>query len=114
MNKFAMVSLMIISASHVTGCLLVIAGAAGEAGYIAGQDRSAGTTMSDQLITTKIKTKLIADEIVKARNVNVDTYDGVVTLRGIVFSSRQKARAQSLARETTGVKKVISHLKISP
>lgn len=63
--------------------------------------------------TSKVKTKLIADSLVKARNVNVDTSNGVVTLRGIVFSSQQEARAILLARETKGVKKVISHLKIS-
>ena len=113
MRKLVPILLIALWASQLSGCLLVVAGAAGEAGYVASQERTAKTTMSDQLISTKIKTKLIGDEAIKARNINVDTYDGVVTLRGIVFSSAQKARAKSLANETKGVKKVVSHLKIS-
>ncbi len=112
--KTVFILLIALSTFGLHGCLLLVAGGAAEAGYVAGQDRSAGTTISDQWITSKVKTKLIADKLVKARNVNVDTSDGVVTLRGIVFSSRQEARATLLARETKGVKKVISHLKISP
>lgn len=111
--RTVLILLLALSTFGLHGCLLLVAGGAAEAGYVAGQDRSAGTTISDQWVTSKVKTKLIADSLVKARNVNVDTSNGVVTLRGIVFSSQQDARAILLARETKGVKKVISHLKIS-
>ena len=57
--------------------------------------------------------KLIAEGEVKARNINVDTSGGVVTLRGIVFSSKEARRAVALAKETKGVKKVVSHLKVT-
>jgi hyperosmotically inducible protein len=113
MRRLVPVLVIILLSFQLNGCLLAVAGAAGEAGYVAAQERSAKTTISDQLITTKVKTKLIGDEIVKARNVNVDTYDGVVTLRGIVFSPKQRVRAKSIASETIGVKRVVSHLKVS-
>jgi osmotically-inducible protein OsmY len=113
MSRVGMIALIAASAFGLQGCLVAVAGGAGEAGYIASQDRSATTTISDQLITSKVKTKLIADDSVKARNVNVDTYAGVVTLRGIVFSSKQRARAKDIAGTTKGVKKVVSHLEIS-
>ncbi len=113
MRTVGFILVIALSTFGLHGCLLLVAGAAAEAGYLAGQDQSAGTTISDQWITAKVKTKLIADDLVKARNVNVDTSDGVVTLRGIVFSSQQEARAILLVQETMGVKKVISHLNIS-
>lgn len=97
---------------NLSGCLFLIAGGAAEGGYVAGKDQSAGTTISDQWITTKVKSKLIADEIVKARNINVDTAKGEVTLKGTVFSEKEKKRAIALAEKTKGVKKVISDLKI--
>ncbi len=108
-----LVPMLLLLSLELDGCLLLVAGGAAEAGYVAGQDQSAGTTVSDQWITTKVKSKLIADDMVKARNINVDTTAGVVTLRGIVFSSREKERAIVLARETKGVRRVTSHLKIS-
>ncbi len=108
-----LVMMLLLVSLELDGCLFLVAGGAGEAGYVAGQDQSAGTTISDQWITTKVKSKLIADGMVKARNINVDTTEGVVTLRGIVFSAREKGRAIALAQETTGVRRVSSHLKFS-
>lgn len=102
-----------LPAAHLSGCFWVVAGGAAEGGYVASKDQKAGTTISDQWITTKVKSKLIADDQVKARNINVDTSKGVVTLRGIVFSSKEARRAVALARETKGVKKVLSHLKVT-
>jgi len=41
-----------------------------------------GCAQSDAGITTAVKNKLIADDLVKARQINVDTADKVVTLTG--------------------------------
>ena len=113
MSKLGLIALIAASLFGLQGCLLLVAGGVGEAGYIASEDRGVKATMADQLISSKVKAKLIAEGSVKARNVNVDTREGVVTLRGIVFSSLQKARANEIARGTKGVKKVVSRLKIS-
>jgi len=43
-----------------------------------------GCSQSDSGITTSVKSKLVADDMVKARNINVDTRDRVVTLTGTV------------------------------
>jgi len=45
---------------------------------------SAGCAQSDAGITTAVKGKLVADDLVKARQINVDTKDKVVTLTGQV------------------------------
>lgn len=87
-------------------------GGAAEAGYVAGKKQPAGQTLTDQRITSSIKTKLIAEPDVAARNINVDTEKGVVTLRGVVNSPKQKEIAIKIARTTKGVKKVIDKLEI--
>jgi len=99
---------------NINGCLFLIAGGAAEGGYLAGKDQKASRTVSNQVITTKIKSKLIANRDVKARNINVDTSGGVVTLRGFVKTSEQAKKAVAIAKKTKGVKKVISKLTVSP
>ena len=99
----------------LSGCfLLVVGGGAAEGGYVAGKDQSAGQTMRDQAITAKIKTKLIGNSKVAARNINVDTDGGVVTLRGTVRSSKEASIAIKVARSTKGVKSVVSKLEVLP
>ena len=72
-------------------------------------NRSAGPTINDAAITTRIKTKLLADGIT---GTTVDTTNGVVTLTGSVASEEQKIKAQSHAQETEGVKSVKNELVI--
>lgn len=99
----------------LNGCFwLVVGGGAAEGGYIAGKDQSAGQTVRDQSITTKVKTKLIGNSDVAARNINVDTDAGVVTLRGTVRSSKEASIAVKIARGTKGVKAVVSKLEVLP
>jgi hyperosmotically inducible protein len=61
---------------------------------------------TDAGITTKVKSKLAADDVVKAHQIDVTTQEGVVTLTGNVDSEDAKQRAIQLARETEGVKDV--------
>jgi CBS domain-containing protein len=58
---------------------------------------------SDAGITTSVKSQLAADDLVKARNINVDTRDRVVTLTGEVGSTAEEAQALQIARNTKGV-----------
>ena len=62
-------------------------------------------------VTAKIKSKMALDDLVKARNIDVDTNGTVVTLTGIVGSEAERKRALELAKETEGVTSVIDHLK---
>lgn len=66
----------------------------------------------DGALTAKIKSKMALDDLVKARNIDVDTSNGVVTLRGEVESAAQRERALQLARETEGVTTVNDLLTI--
>jgi len=73
-----------------------------------------GCSQSDSGVTTSVKTKLMADELVKARNINVDTRDHVVTLTGTVESAAEEAKALQIARSTNGVTDVVDNIVIAP
>jgi BON domain-containing protein len=63
-------------------------------------------------VTAKIKSKMALDDLVKARNIDVDTNGTVVTLTGVVGSEAERKRAVELAKETEGVTSVIDHLRV--
>jgi osmotically-inducible protein OsmY len=63
-------------------------------------------------VTAKIKSKMALDDLVKARNIHVDTNGTVVTLTGVVSSEAERKRAVELAKQTDGVTSVIDHLKV--
>src|SRR5687767_12119650 len=67
---------------------------------------------TDAGITTNVKTKLAADDTVKAYQVDVDTRNGVVTLSGNVESAAAKEQAIQIARGTDGVRDVIDQLRV--
>ena len=62
-------------------------------------------------VTAKIKSKMALDDLVKARNISVDTNGSVVTLTGVVGSEAERSRAVQLAKETDGVTSVVDHLQ---
>jgi osmotically-inducible protein OsmY len=86
------------------GCAALIAAA--------GLVFSVACAQTDAGITTNVKTKLAADDTVKAYEVNVTTQSGVVTLSGDVESAAAKERAIQIARGTDGVRDIIDQLRI--
>ena len=75
-------------------------------------ERSFGDVWTDNVISNKIKAKLIAEPEVRSLNIDVDVYLGVVTLTGIVSTKYQKDRAIQISRRTDGTVKVIDNLKV--
>ncbi|HEX5125406.1 MAG TPA: BON domain-containing protein [Rhodocyclaceae bacterium] len=76
--------------------------------------RSAGQFVDDSAITTTVKAKLIADKTTKARDIKVETRNGVVQLSGAVDSSAESQRAQSIAQSVKGVQSVDNQLTMKP
>jgi hyperosmotically inducible protein len=68
---------------------------------------------TDAGVTTKVKAKLVADDAVKAYQINVDTQNKVVTLSGTVDNNAAKTQAVSLARATKGVSSVVDQIVVS-
>jgi len=96
------------------GCFWVaVGGAAGEGGYIAAQDdRTAGETVGDQLLFTKIKTSLATASNIHSGNIEVTVRKGVVTLRGVLPSQDEKSRAISTVKGLEGVKRIVDKLHV--
>ena len=68
---------------------------------------------TDAGITSSVKTKLAADDTVKAYQVDVDTRDHVVTLKGAVPTEAARMKAMDLAKEVEGVDRVVDSLKVT-
>lgn len=71
-----------------------------------GDGRDSDQPMDDTWITTKVKSSLLAESDVSGLDINVDTLNGVVTLRGQVDSQAQIDTATRIAREIEGVTNV--------
>jgi len=116
MKRIISVSTCLTLLVLLTGCAAVVVGtAAGAAGYYVGKDeRPAGVIGQDARITAEINAKFIQDDQVSAADIDVDTYNGVVTLWGNVPDQAVVDRAILLAEAVKGVRKVVSRLKIIP
>ena len=74
--------------------------------------RKAVEGVDDSWITMKIQSKFFLDEDVRARNIDVDTMNGVVTLKGAVKSEGERQHALAVARSTDGVTTVHDSLVV--
>jgi osmotically-inducible protein OsmY len=67
---------------------------------------------AEAAISSKIKTKMVLDDYIKARAIDVSTSGTTVTVSGTVRSVEEHDRAIRLARETAGVTQVVDHLTV--
>ena len=74
--------------------------------------KSIGETIDDATITTRVKTALLNDPEVGGLKIDVDTFEGVVTLSGAVKTRAEEAKAIQLARRMPGVTDVKSTLQV--
>jgi len=69
--------------------------------------------VKDSVITTKIKSRLAAENLASAAHIKVDTdNNGVVWLSGTAKTQAEIDQAVSIAGSTDGVKSVKNHTKI--
>jgi hyperosmotically inducible protein len=80
---------------------------------IRGED-TAGNMLDDTVITAKVKTALIENDVTKAHEINVEAQNGVVQLSGFVDSQSQKDKAASVARNIEGVSRVDNKIDVKP
>lgn len=92
----------------VLGLMLSFGGFTGCAGTATSE--STGEYIDNTAITAKVKAALASDKLVRARDVKVESFRGTVQLSGFVDNEEQKQRAESIARETAGVKDVTNNL----
>jgi osmotically-inducible protein OsmY len=73
-----------------------------------------GEVITDSWITTKVKSQFIGVDELKDSDINVDTANHVVTLKGRVLTAAGRAKAVDIAKKTDGVTKVNDQLTIGP
>ena len=89
--------------------------------YAQGKDGSVKAAWSsikesseDAATTTKVKTALMLSKHASAFDIDVNTNQGAVTLKGQVPSEEIKAMAGAIAQDTSGVKELHNNLVIDP
>jgi len=75
---------------------------------------STATAAKDAWITTDAKVRLIANSDTPARDINVDTLGGVVTLFGTVPTENARRAAELEVKKVDGVKSVENDLQVVP
>lgn len=73
---------------------------------------SVGEYVDDTVITASVKSALAVDPILKATEINVETFKGVVQLSGFVAQQGDIANATELARGIKGVKSVKNDIRL--
>jgi hyperosmotically inducible periplasmic protein len=71
-----------------------------------------GEVITDGWITTTVSARFVDEALLKGSNINVDTSDHVVTLKGTVGSDAARARAAEIATGTKGVARVVNQLVV--
>jgi hyperosmotically inducible protein len=79
----------------------------------AGNRREVSKSAAGAALTTKVKTALAREEGMKTLGkIDVDSADGVVTLKGKVESAEMKKKAGEVAKKVDGVKSVKNQLVV--
>jgi osmotically-inducible protein OsmY len=92
----------------LTGAFVLFAGLAG----CAGTGEKSGAYIDDSWITSKVKSEMVADKNVKARDIGVTTNRGVVTLSGNAATWGESNKAAEIAHSVKGVQSVENNIQI--
>jgi osmotically-inducible protein OsmY len=68
--------------------------------------QSVGSYVDDSTITTQVKAKFAENTTVSAMAISVETLKGVVQLSGFAKTADERAMAERLARDVSGVRSV--------
>ena len=86
--------------------MLSVSGCASMTGQTTGQ------YVDDRTITASVKSKLVADRASNLTRVDVDTTNQVVSLNGVAATPDQKRRAEDIAAQVSGVRRVNNNLQV--
>ena len=87
---------------------VLIAGLAG----CANTGEKTGAYVDDSWITSKVKSEMVANKSVSARNITVNTTKGVVVLTGTAATAQESDKAAEIARSVKGVTSVENDIRV--
>ena len=67
---------------------------------------------SDELISTRVRARLLGSSTVQVNNFNVETYGGTVSLLGVARSAKELEKAAEEASLVGGVNQVVSYVRL--
>ncbi len=102
LRTFCIATLSAVAALTATGCAVLR------------DQQSVGEYVDDSTITTRVKAKYAEDKTVSAMAISVETFGGTVQLSGAAKSNEERAKAESLAKDTAGVKSVRNAIMVRP
>lgn len=76
------------------------------------KQESTGEYIDDTLITTKVKAAIVNEPTLKASEINVETFKGIVQLSGFVADPASISKAVSVTSEVKGVKSVKNDIRV--
>lgn len=68
--------------------------------------------VSDKLVGSRIKGKLLAEPGIRALSIDVDVYSGIVTLSGVVGDQATKDKVIGMAQATEGTLKIVDNIYV--
>ena len=74
------------------------------------EHESTGGYIDDSVITTKVKSLLAEDDLLKSFQISVESYKGTVQLSGFVNSQKAVDKAGEIVRSVNGVKSIKNNL----
>jgi osmotically-inducible protein OsmY len=102
MNKFTRVSVLFAAVA-----LTALAGCASSQKH-----ESTGQYLDDTSITTRVKSAIFTDPVLKSAEINVETFKGRVQLSGFVSSRSDIDRAVTVAKGVSGVGSVGNDMRV--
>jgi len=69
--------------------------------------------VKDAILEKSVRARLTLDKLVKARNFNIETNEGVVYVLGVARTQAELKRAAQIAATTKGAKQVVSYARIA-
>lgn len=96
-----------ISTFFLAAALIAVAGCASTS-----TKEGTGEYVDDTVITTKVKAAFVNEPTLKATEINVETFKGVVQLSGFVKDQADATKAATLARGVKGVMSVKNDIRM--
>lgn len=93
-SAYLLAAALAVGVLQTTGCAVVR------------DQQTVGSYIDDATLTTRVKAKFAENRTVSAMAISVETLKGVVQLSGFAKSAEERAMAEKLARETSGVQGV--------
>jgi cytoskeletal protein RodZ len=96
----------------VTGLAILAVVLTGAVGCRSVTGQSLGTNIDNQTLKASVKSKLAREKITSLTRIGVDANEGVVYLTGNVESPEMKQRAEQIARQQDGVRRVVNNIVV--